>query len=67
MAHIELEIEGQTKKYEYEESIQGEVVYDINTNEVGIIREDQRSTFKQEVDWMDAFAPEMPKLEPTPE
>ncbi|MDE5419385.1 hypothetical protein L3049_15420 [Labilibaculum sp. DW002] len=59
MAHIELEIEGQTQKYEYEESIQGEVVYDINTNEVGIIREDQRSTFKQEVDWMDAFAPYM--------
>ncbi|MGQ1911722.1 hypothetical protein ACT3CE_18325 [Marinifilum sp. RC60d5] len=59
MAYIELEIEGQTQKYEYDESIQGDVVYDINTEEVGIIRTDQKAAFQQEVDWMDAFAPYM--------
>ena len=59
MAYIQIEIEGLTQRFDYTESIHGEVVYDINSDEVGIIRESERKSFEQEVEWMDAFTPHM--------
>lgn len=57
MAFIKVAIDDTIHQYEYEESIQGEVVYDINTKEVGILKPEQQEIFKQEVEWMDAFTP----------
>ncbi len=59
MAFIEVNIDGESRKYEYTESIQGDPAYNINDDTVAIIKESKQEDLENEIEWIDAFKPYM--------